>query len=84
MKLFARTVPRNKNLFSGTSLANKDFFAGTPQIGLFYILCPGNGSWGSTLRTGLYAVVRVTTGKSKVTLIRKLSWLMVSIAVILL
>ena len=46
MKLFARTVPRNKNLFSGTSLANKDFFAGTPQIGLFYILCPGNGSWG--------------------------------------
>ena len=32
-RLFAGTVPANKNLFDGTILASKNLYAGTPSVG---------------------------------------------------
>ena len=45
-RLFAGTLPANKNLFAGTVPANKNLFAGTPQVGSIYIFYPRNGFFG--------------------------------------
>ena len=41
--LFAGTLPANKNLFAGTPPANKNLFAGTPKVGSIYTFYSRNG-----------------------------------------
>ena len=45
-RLFAGTVPANKNLFAGTVPANKNLFAGTPSVGSLNIFHLRNGFFG--------------------------------------
>ena len=44
--LFAGTLPANKNLFAGTLPANKNLFAGTPKVGSIYTFYPRYGFFG--------------------------------------
>ena len=39
-RLFAGTLPANKNLFAGTVPANKNLFAGTPQVRSIFTFPP--------------------------------------------